>query len=682
MNGGIKVLAELIYYILNMSILGVLVMAIVWLFRLVLNKWLPKTLILLLWGFVVIRLLLPFAIHSDFSIITAVSDPYIEMVEVNITEMPIESSLLFSNSIQLAKDYEPLAFNNTKIYILFQWLGILWLSGLICFGLVIGISAYKFTKKIDKSYYKSYKGVGVFKSLSIHSPIVTGIFCPKIILPININKQMEDFVLIHEYAHIRRKDNLWKLLITLVTLIHWFNPLAWWMMRQFAKDVELACDETVIKSLPGDSVKGYAIALVEANDQMQSSVTAFSGTELESRINAIVYYQRIPKIMLAVLSLVYMLLAVGLLTSCKSGDISDKETDDDMVNNLVTYGREGGVLYSGFDNIAEDYTYEKALADGCIDAYEMKEEEIIELVNRIQEKANSNQTYGVRFIKFMEDHKQDMFFQDLYYYQGKYYLFDSRRTDSEEFGYDYIKITQGEGNSKFGQLLLTDNMETSSEDVFRMLISSVAPLGKGEFEIVMYMPYDRPVKLDQYTLGYIEELPVNKDVNERIKKYMQENGIHDVPSGSLECSLIHKDDYYGVTLVRVKLSYAWIDSIAVLSGGEVIGFLNGMNGQKFFITDLNQDGDDEILYHSFMGSGLLYHSLSLFDLKSYQVHFFRFYNDNNDITFEAESDGIYIYSMMFDSSKRSDKPLGKLVYDEDSFYMDEDMDLVDFSPQK
>ena len=675
-------LGEVSYYILNMSILGSLVMAIVWLFRLVFKKWLPKTLTLLLWGFVVIRLLIPFAIHSDFSIVTTLASPFIETVEVKVIEMPVEPEFLFTNSMLLAEKYEPLEFKNTKMEVLFRWLGMLWFCGLIIFGAAIGISSFRFRKELDKKFYKKYRGIDVFKSSRIHSPIVTRIFKAEIILPINSSMQIERLGLIHEYTHIKRKDNLWKLLITLTTVLHWFNPLAWWMMGQFSKDIELACDETVIKGLSENSIKDYATSLVEANEQLQRFTTAFSGTNLENRINAIVFYQRISKRMMAFLSILYIVLAVGLLTACTTEDIPDENTDYDVMNKGIVYEKEGNVLYSGFDNIEEEYTYEKALSDGCIEAYEMREEEVLELVNKFQEKANNDQAYSVRFIKFMEDHKQDMFFQDLCYFEGKYYLFDSRSNAPEKYGYDYIKITRDKEHSEIGYVLLTDKLETSSADVFKMRTSSVAPAGKSEFEVVMSMPYDRPVKLDGYTFGYIEEVAVNKDINDQIKKYMQINGIHDVPSGDLECSLIHKDDYYDVTLVRVKLSYAWIDSIAVLSGDEVVGMLRGMNGKKFFITDVNHDGHDEILYHSYMGSGLLYHSLSLFDLESDQLYTYTFYNDNNDIKFEAESDGVYIYSMMFDSRNRSDQPLGKLVYNENNFYIDGDVESVDFSSQK
>ena len=374
------------------------------------------------------------------------------------------------------------------------------------------------------------------------------------------------------------------------------------------------------------------------------------------------------------LILLLLLLAFGIFSACGTADISDDNIEYDALKSAISYMKDGTVLYSGFDDIEESYTYEMALADGCIEAYEMREEEVIELVNKFQMMANNHESFRVRFIMFMEDHKQDMFFQDLCFYEGKYYLFDSRSSSRPNYGYDYINITRHKEHSGIGYLILTDNMETNAEDVFQMFISSVAYIGKSEFEIVMFMPYDRPVKLQVYTFGNIDETPVDKEINDRIKKYMQLNGSHDVGNGDLECSLIYKDDYYNVTLVRVKLSYAWIDGIAVLSGDEVVGMLSGMDGQKFFITDVNNDGNDEILYHSYIGSGFMYHSLSLFDLVSYQSHTYTFYNDDNDIKFESEPDGIYIYSMMLNPMKRSDEPLGKLVYNANDFYIDGDVE--------
>lgn len=374
--------------------------------------------------------------------------------------------------------------------------------------------------------------------------------------------------------------------------------------------------------------------------------------------------------LMTILRTIYLLVVVGLLTACTTTDISEESSERNGINSAISYATEETALYNGFDDIKENYTYEEALEDGCIEAYEMSEEEVLTLVSQFQEKANNGESYRVRFIMFMKDHKQDMFFQDLCYYEGKYYLFDSRSTSTEKYGFDYIKITSDQEESKYEHLLITDNMETKGEDVFNMILSSVVPVEKEEFEIVMFMPYDRPVKLSVYTYDYIDEVPVNKQTNDRIKKYMQENDIHEVPSGELECSLIHKDDYYDVRLVRVKLSYAWIDNIAVMSGDKVVAMLSGMDGQRFFITDVNNDGNDEILYHSYMGSGMLYHNLSLFDLENHQLDTYTFYNDNKDIKFEAKSDGVYIYSM-FSPGLRSDEPLGKLVYNEDEFYMEE-----------
>ncbi|MBF4695528.1 M56 family metallopeptidase [Fusibacter ferrireducens] len=674
-------LSEAIYYILNMSILGVLVMGLVWFLRVVFKKWLPKNLILLLWGFVVIRLMIPFAIHSDFSIVTALANPFIETVEVKVSEMPVAPTFLFTNTVQLAENYEPLTFENSKLEIVFQRMGILWACGFIFFGILIGISMLKFRLGLNKTFYKTYQGMDVFKSSKLHSPVVIGVFRPEIVLPVNCSEAIENVVLLHEHTHIKRKDNLWKLLITLTTVVHWFNPLAWWMMITFSRDVELACDETVIKGLSRASKKEYAIALVEANEQLQSFITAFSGTGLETRIHAIVFYQRISKRMMVALSILYLLLAVGLLTSCGSADVSVENTDYHVMHSEIAYEKDGRALYTGFDSMPQGYTYEEALADGCIEAYEMSTEAILELVNTFHDKANQDEAYRVRFVMFMDDHKRDMFFQDLCYYEGQYYLFDSRADSIEAFGYHYIKIAQDKEAPEFGSLLLTDNLETRSEDVFKMLVSSVAPVGKGEFELVMFLPDESPVKLETYALADIEVQPVDQAVHDRIKKYMQVNGIHDVSKDQLECALIYKEDDRDIALVRVQLSYAWIDSIAVLEGDEVVAMLNGMSVQQFFITDLNRDGNDEILCHSNLGSGLLYHSLSLYDLQNHQSYAYTFYNDNEGIEFEAESDGVNIYSVMLNIGKRREEPLGKLVYDGKALYIDGAVKEVDFPVQ-
>jgi beta-lactamase regulating signal transducer with metallopeptidase domain len=312
-------LEEIVYYVLNMSILSTFVMLVVFLLRRIGKKWFTKNMIVFLWLFVLVRLLVPFALSSEYSVIGIFDEQFVKTVPIDLPSHSDDTTLLphlaFSNTIQQAEDYNPMTYKSSTFEDVLQIISWVWLVGVLTVALVIGILTKRFRNSIDMSYSESWEKYKIFTSKQLTTPIVLGVIRPRIILPEIMNDEVKEFAILHEVAHIKRKDNLWKQVVTFATVIHWFNPFCWMMLNQLSKDIEQACDEKVVRSLAKHSVKDYAMALVIANEELNNYVTAFSGNQLEQRIYAIVEFRKLSKIMIGLTIVIYIVLSIVLMTN-------------------------------------------------------------------------------------------------------------------------------------------------------------------------------------------------------------------------------------------------------------------------------------------------------------------------------------------------------------------------------
>ncbi|MDE7430694.1 MAG: M56 family metallopeptidase [Lachnospiraceae bacterium] len=133
----------------------------------------------------------------------------------------------------------------------------------------------------------------IYLSDRITSPAVYGIIKPKIILPTSYEGKNIDLILLHENMHIRRADNLWRLLAFLVVSAHWFNPLCWVFLKLFLTDLELSCDECVLVKLGDDHSKEYAHSLLESKESANVFTSAFGGAKIKTRIENILSFKKI-----------------------------------------------------------------------------------------------------------------------------------------------------------------------------------------------------------------------------------------------------------------------------------------------------------------------------------------------------------------------------------------------------
>lgn len=285
---------ELFLKIINMSISASWLILAVLILRLVLKK-APKWVNVLLWGIVAVRLICPLSFESALSLI-----PSSETIPLDIemaAKPTIDSGVPAINSVvnPVLSSFAPPQHVLTSANPLQIWipiLNIIWLIGVGALLLYTAVSYWRLCRKVDAAV--RYKG-NIFQSENVSSPFVLGIIKPRIYLPFNMNGQDLEHVVAHEQAHIRRKDHWWKPLGFLLLTIHWFNPLMWLAYVLLCRDIELACDEKVIKELGNEQRADYMQALVacSVNRRMIAACPlAFGEVGVKERVKSVMNYKK------------------------------------------------------------------------------------------------------------------------------------------------------------------------------------------------------------------------------------------------------------------------------------------------------------------------------------------------------------------------------------------------------
>ena len=286
-------MSEIFLKIINMSISASYIVLAVLLLRLLLKK-APKWITVVLWGIVAVRLVCPFSIESVLSLI-----PSSEVVSPNImtdktptinTGIPIINSAL--NPV-ISESFTPNPGDSANpLQIWIPVLTAIWIVGMVALLIYTVISYARVRRKIGTAVLLRDN---IYQSENVLSPFVLGIIKPKIYLPFNINEKDMEHVVAHEMAHIRRKDHLWKPLGFLLLTIHWFNPLMWLGYVLLCRDIELACDEKVIKKLEHDARADYSEALLtcSVNRRMIAACPlAFGEVGVKDRVKSVLNYKK------------------------------------------------------------------------------------------------------------------------------------------------------------------------------------------------------------------------------------------------------------------------------------------------------------------------------------------------------------------------------------------------------
>ena len=311
-------MTDLFIHLLNMSITaGWLVLAIA-LLRPVLKK-APRAIVCALWALVAVRLLLPFSIESVLSLIPSAETvpPDIIYAQEPAIQTGIPSFNAAINPI-ITEAFAPqglVSINPIQVFLLIaSWVWVLGIVGMLVYALV---SYLRIRKKVSAAVCQSHN---IYICDYVDSPFILGISRPRIYLPSTLSEEAVEAVIAHEEAHLARKDHWWKPLGYLLLAVYWFNPLMWLAYILLCRDIELACDEKVIKTMSGPEKQAYSTALLGCSvrrSRIAACPLAFGEVGVKARIQSVLSYKKPAFWLILVAVIASIAVAVCFLTDPK-----------------------------------------------------------------------------------------------------------------------------------------------------------------------------------------------------------------------------------------------------------------------------------------------------------------------------------------------------------------------------
>lgn len=254
----------------------------------------PKWVNVLLWGIVAVRMVFPFSIESVLSLIPSAEtiSPSIMMEQSPSVQTGVPALNHVINPV-ISGSFTPApgaSANPLQIWI--PVLAGIWLFGIAALFLCSAVSYWRLRRKVCEAVI--LRG-NIYQSEKVCSPFVLGIIRPKIYLPYHMDSREMDHVIAHEQTHIRRKDHWWKPLGFLLLTTHWFNPLMWLSYILLCRDIELACDEKVIRKMSNEQRADYTQALVACSVDRRlitACPLAFGEIGVKERVKSVMNYKK------------------------------------------------------------------------------------------------------------------------------------------------------------------------------------------------------------------------------------------------------------------------------------------------------------------------------------------------------------------------------------------------------
>jgi len=291
-------MTELFYTILNMSISASVLVLVVLLLRLLFRK-APKWVAVLLWGLVAVRLLCPFALETPFSLMPKTEwiteDTSYNNENTNFDSVApehITPDPNFADNVNV--HYYPLEPHieiHRGVNPVFV-LNCVWLAGIAVMLVYMFVSYICVYRRIRGA--KQFKD-NIYTSEAVSSPFVLGLIRPRIYLPEKMDAVSMSYVIAHEEAHLRRLDHLWKPIGFLLLAVHWFNPLIWIGYILLCRDIEMACDERVVRTMNDEERFDYSEALLACSvsrKMITACPLAFGEVGAKERIMSVLNYKK------------------------------------------------------------------------------------------------------------------------------------------------------------------------------------------------------------------------------------------------------------------------------------------------------------------------------------------------------------------------------------------------------
>lgn len=305
--------------IVNMSIAASWLILAVVLLRVVLKK-APKWINVLLWGIVAFRLICPFSFESALSLIPSAETISPEIMMDWTPEISTGVSSIDKVVNPIITDTfapEPIASAN-PLQLLIPVLAIVWAIGIIAMLVYAAVSYFRLQKKVGASL--SVRD-NIWICDDIQTPFILGFFKPSIYIPSGTDEAQLPYIIAHENAHLKRCDHWWKPLGYLVLAIHWFNPLVWIAYILLCRDIELACDEKVIRGLNQNESISYSEALLSCSVNRRTVMVCpltFGEVGVKERVKNVLNYKKPAFWIVAIAVVSSIVLGVCFLTNPSS----------------------------------------------------------------------------------------------------------------------------------------------------------------------------------------------------------------------------------------------------------------------------------------------------------------------------------------------------------------------------
>ena len=286
-------MSELFLKIVNMSLSASWVVVAVLALRFCLKK-APKWVNVLLWGIVAVRMVFPFSIESVLSLIPSAEtiSPTIMMEQSPSVQTGVPALNHVINPVIRGSFTPAPGASANPLQIWIPVLTGIWLFGIAALFLYSAVSYWRLRRKVCEAVILRDN---IYQSENVCSPFVLGIIRPKIYLPYHMDSREMGHVIAHEQTHICRRDHWWKPLGFLLLTTHWFNPLMWLSYILLCRDIELACDEKVIKKMSNEQRADYTQALVACSVDRRLIATcplAFGEIGVKERVKSVMNYKK------------------------------------------------------------------------------------------------------------------------------------------------------------------------------------------------------------------------------------------------------------------------------------------------------------------------------------------------------------------------------------------------------
>jgi len=326
-------MAAVFLKLLNLSISASWLVLAVLVLRLI-SKRSPKWVNVLLWGIVALRLVLPFSIESALSLIPSAETVSPAAVQFDPAPTITSGVSIIDNAVNPSLSEHFAAVPTASVNPLYVWTeiaGWVWLIGLGAMLLYALVSYLRLRRRVSVSLPIRDR---IYLCDAISSPFILGVVKPHIYLPSGLDEVQRQNVLAHERAHLARRDHWWKPLGFALLAVYWFNPVLWLAYTLLCRDIELACDEKVIRDMDVAAKKAYSIALLSCSthrNQISACPLAFGEVGVKERVRNALHYKKPAFWVVAASVAVCVVVAVCFLT--------DPPTDTDAAG-LVGFHRE------------------------------------------------------------------------------------------------------------------------------------------------------------------------------------------------------------------------------------------------------------------------------------------------------------------------------------------------------